>query len=178
MANVVTGKVRLSFCDLKEVGKLDGKYGVTALVDKGDKALIEKLKKAIKAAQEEGKTSKWNGKIPANCHNPLRDGDAEDARDEYAGCYYFRAKSSRRPGIVDRERNEIFDLDEVYSGCYARLDVNFYPYAFQGSVGVAVGLNNIQKWADGERFAGGVKSAENAFNDGYEDDTDDLADLL
>lgn len=67
------------------------------------------------------------------------------------------------------------DQDEVYSGCYARVSINFYAFNTNGNKGIACGLNNLQKVRDGEPL-GGRSSAENDFDDDfaesftYEDD--------
>ena len=55
--------------------------------------------------------------------------------------------------------NEILDPNEVYSGCYGRVSVIFYPYNASGSKGIACGLNNVMKVAEGERLGGGTSAA-------------------
>ena len=70
---------------------------------------------------------------------------------------------------MDAQRNPILDKTEVYSGCYARLSVSLYPYNTNGNRGVAVGLNHIQKIADGEPLGGARGKAENEFDD-WDDD--------
>jgi hypothetical protein len=87
--------------------------------------------------------------------------------------YFLNAKSDRKPGIVDKDLNEILDPDEVYSGCWGRASINFYPYDFNGNRGVGVGLNNIQKLKDGERLGAALATAEDDFGDGFEDDEDE-----
>ena len=60
---------------------------------------------------------------------------------------------------IDVGANEaitITDKNEVYSGCYGNVAVSFYAYEFTGKYGVGVGLNGIQKTADGERLDGGT----------------------
>jgi hypothetical protein len=106
---------------------------------------------------------------------PLRDGDEEraDEAPEYKGMYFFNCKSDRKPGIVDKDCNEILDPDEVYSGCWGRVSVNFYPYSVNGNKGVAVGLNNVQKLKDDQRLGGAAASAEDDFNDDFEFSEDD-----
>jgi len=65
--------------------------------------------------------------------------------------------------VVDKNLNAILDPDEVYSGCYGRVNVNFYPYDWNGTRGIAAGLNHVQKLADGERLGGGGPTVEKAF---------------
>lgn len=176
---VITGKVRLSYVNIFKSRSFsdgqDAKYSVCLLIPKTDKATIAKIKKAIDAAIEEGISSKWGGKKPKNLRVPLRDGDEERAEEapEYEGMYFLNANSSQRPGIVDKDCNEILDPDEVYSGCWGRASINFYPYDFNGNRGVGVGLNNIQKLKDGERLGAALATAEDDFGDGFEDDEDE-----
>jgi hypothetical protein len=51
---------------------------------------------------------------------------------------------------VDKLVKPILGRDEVYSGCYGRVSLNFYAFNFNGNKGVACGLGNIQKIKDGE----------------------------
>ena len=63
----------------------------------------------------------------------------------------------------------ILDRDEVYSGCYARVSLNFYAFNSNGNKGVACGLGNIQKIRDGESL-GGRTSAADDFKTEADDD--------
>lgn len=173
---VITGKVRLSYAHLfKPVAIADGqdpKYSVCLLIPKSDKATLKKINAAIEAAKQAG-MSLWGGKIPASLKLPLRDGDAERPdQAEYEGCYFVNASSKTAPGVVDKNVQPILDSTEVYSGCYGRASVNFYPFNQAGNKGIACGLNNIQKIADGD-YLGGRSRAEDDF-DAVEDDEDDL----
>ena len=58
---------------------------------------------------------------------------------------------------------------EVYSGCYARVSVNFYAFNSNGNRGIACGLGNIQKVRDGEPL-GGKSSAADDFATDLDDD--------
>jgi len=175
---ITTGKVRLSYAHLFEPVAAPGsdraKYSVSVIIDKNDKKTIEKINSAIQAAKEAGK-AKFGGKIPANLKTPLRDGD-EDRPDDpaYKNAYFFNCSSDNQPAVVDRNLNEILDKREVYSGCYARVNVNFYAYNFNGTKGVAAGLNSVQKWEDGEALGSSAPSVSAAFGDG--EDLDDLLD--
>ncbi|SCW40232.1 Protein of unknown function, partial [Paenibacillus tianmuensis] len=99
---VITGKVRLSYTHIFEPQSIDGgdeKYSTAILIQKSDKETLRKIKAAVDAAKELGK-SKWGGKIPANCKTPLRDGDEERPDDEaYAGHFFLNATSKNKPGI-------------------------------------------------------------------------------
>ena len=165
---VVTGKVRFSYAHVFEPKAIEEgqtpKYSVSLIIPKSDKTTIAKIKAAIAAALEEGKTKKFGGKLPAVYKNPLRDGDAERPDDEnYAGSYFINANSTNKPGLVDENTNAIINKEDFYSGCYGRASVNFYAFNTSGNKGVACGLNNLQKLEDGERLGGGASTAEEDF---------------
>lgn len=159
---VVTGKVRFSYANVfepKSINGGDAKYSVALLIDKKDKKTLAKIEEAIEAAKEEGK-GKWGGKIPKKLKLPLRDGDEERDDEAYAGKMFINANSASKPGVVDEDLNPIMDQDEFYSGCYGRASVNFYAFNSNGNVGIAAGLNNLQKLAEGDRLSGGSSAEE------------------
>lgn len=175
---VVTGTVRFSYLNVFKPKAIsegqDLKYSVCLLIPKEDKATIKKIKDAIEAEKKAGAAEKWKGKVPSNLKTPLRDGDAERADEypEYAGMYFLNANSSRKPVLLDESKDEILDQTELYSGCWGRANVNFYSFDVNGSRGIAVGLNALQKKRDDEPL-GGMITAESAaadFDDDYEDD--------
>lgn len=174
---VITGKVRLSYVHVFEPTSVgdsgDEKYSVSIIIPKSDKETLKKIKEAINVAKENGKTSKFGGKIPANLKTPLRDGDEDRPEDEaYEDSYFINASSTTAPGVIDRAKKAITDPEELYSGCYGRVSINFYPFNSNGNKGIAAGLNNIQKLADGEPLGGRV-SAEVDFDDDFDLDEDD-----
>ena len=175
MSRIVTGKVRLSYAHIWEPVSINGgdeKYSVSLIIPKSDKKTVSDIKKAIEDAKEDGKT-KFGGKIPANLKLPLRDGDIERPDDEaYANSYFINANSKDKPQIVDRNVQAILDQSEVYSGCYARVSISLYAFNSNGSRGIACGLGNIQKIADGEPL-GGRSRAEDDFSV-FDDDEDDF----
>jgi hypothetical protein len=173
---VITGKVRLSYAHLFEaVAVQDGgekKFSVSLIIPKSDTVTINKIKAAIKIATEQGKTSKFGGKIPANLKTPLRDGDVERPDDEvYKNAYFVNATCKTKPGLVDADLNPIMDQADLYSGCYGRASITFYPFNTSGNKGIACGLNNIQKLADGDPL-GGRSRAEDDFAEAVEQDDD------
>lgn len=179
---VITGKVRFSYLHIWEPKAIDDsqepKYSVSLIIPKSDKDTIKKIKEAIENAKIQGKTRKFEGKMPANLKTPLRDGDEERPDDEaYANSYFVNANCKTKPGIVDKECNKILDQDEVYSGCYGRASISFYPYNVSGSKGIACGLSHIMKLKDGEPL-GGRSTPESDFNDGFTFDDDEDDELL
>ena len=84
---------------------------------------------------------------------------------------FINANSSTAPGIVDAALNPILERSEVYSGVYGRASVTMYAFSSNGNRGIACGLNNLQKLADGTPL-GGHSRAEDDFAD--DDDDEDF----
>lgn len=166
-----TSKVRLSFPHLFEKYEKSEKYQAILIFPKDDKALLAVMKKAIDAAKEIGKTSKWGGKIPGSIDSPIHDGDTQEY-DGYEDCYYVSAKSNSKPKVTDESGDEIFDQDDIYPGCYVRAVIKFLPYDNSGK-GVCCILERIQKLEDGEPL-GGNGGGSDFDDDGDEEDDEDL----
>ena len=155
---VVTGVVRLSYANVWEPVSIKGgtpKFSVSLIIPKDDEKTLAAINAAIDAAIQDG-VSKFGGKIPnrAALKLPLRDGDIERDDEAYKGSYFVNANSTTAPQIVDRAVQPILDRGEVYSGCYARVSINFYAFNTNGNRGVACGLGNIQKVKDGDPLSG------------------------
>ncbi len=176
---VITGKHTVfSYLTVNEpktpLGGGTPKYSVSLIIPKSDTVTIEKIRAAIQAAYDEGQ-SKLKGSsktVPAleDIKIPLRDGDKERKGDEaYKGCYFVNANSTTKPGVVDADRNPILDSSELYSGIIGRASIGFYAYNSNGNRGIACGLNNLQKLADGKPL-GGHSRAEDDFADDDDDD--------
>lgn len=168
---VITGVCRFSYLyALNPHTVEDGqtpRYSVSIIIPKSDTATIAKIKAAILAAYEDGE-SKLTGK-GKKCPKletlklPLRDGDEERPEDEiYKDSYFINASNIHKPGIVDKFCKPITDENEIYSGMYGRASVVFYAFNKAGNKGIACGLNNLMKTADGERLSG-IVSAETDF---------------
>lgn len=175
---VITGKARLSYPNIWEPRAFGNdatgpkKYSATLIIPKSDTVAEQKIRKAIAAAAELGKSTKFNGKIPGKLEHTFYDGDGPEAdgAEELKGCWYLRSNSVSKPGVIDSQKNEIMDKDEVYAGCYVKASVNFYAYNFGGNKGVACGLNNLMKVADGEPFSGRASAEDDFADEPVEDD--------
>lgn len=175
VTNVTTGEVRLSYVHLfKPYAAMQGqeeKYSCTILVPKTDTATMTRINAAIEAAKQKGISDKWNGQCPPIVPTPVYDGDGVRPSDgmafgpECKGHWVFTAsaKADYPPEIVDAGGNPILNQSEVYSGIYAFVNVNFYPYAFGGKKGIGCGLGPVMKRRDGEALGGGRVSAAQAF---------------
>lgn len=173
---VIFGPCRLSYTHVfnkfvPDGDAANGKFMTNVLIPKDEKETLDALNKAIDFAKKAAIVSKWSGKEPKKLDLPLRDGDEKDD-DVYAEKFYLNAKSSTRPGIVDKKKVPIVDEEEIYSGVWAVVSVTFFGYDKNGNKGVACGLNNIMKFKDDEHL-GGRTSVESDFGDVNFDDEDD-----
>jgi hypothetical protein len=175
---VIVGPVRFSYAHIWEPSAIEEgqekKYSVSLIIPKENKKLIKQINDAIEGAKQQGKTTKFAGKIPAKLKNPLRDGDEERPDDEnYASSFFINANCKTKPGIVDKDRNPIINQDEFYSGCYGYASVTFYPFNTSGNMGIACGLNHVMKTKDGDPL-GGRSTADADFADLVVEDEDDF----
>ena len=174
LTNVTTGEVRLSYAHLfKPYAMQPGqeeKFSTTILLPKSDTATKARIDAAIEAAKQKGAAGNWNGVIPPVVPDPIWDGDGvkQDGTEfgpAAKGHWVFTARSNkdRAPEVVDRNGNPIINQSEIYSGVYGRVNVEFYPYNFQGKKGVGCSLGPVQKLRDGEALGGAAPSAAAAF---------------
>src|SRR5574344_442986 len=180
---VITGpKTVFSYLNVNEpkapLGGGTPKYSISLIIPKSDTVTIAKINAAIEAAYNEGQSKlKGNSKfVPEldSLKTPLRDGDKDRKGDPvYANSYFVNANSTTKPGVVDADRQDIIDTSELYSGIVGRASINFYAYNSNGNKGIACGLNNLQKLADGTPL-GGHSRAEDDFADLDDDDDEDF----
>lgn len=155
LTKITTGKVRFSYANLfTPKAAQDGgmpKYSVSLIIPKSDTVTLSKINAAVEAAKKEGAASQWNGQIPPVLKLPLRDGDAERPNDEaYKNNMFFNCSSNNKPGIIDKGGNEIISPEEIVSGDFGKVSVNFYAFNKNGNRGIAAGLGNILFLEKGE----------------------------
>lgn len=138
----------------------DPKYGGVIIFEEGTD--LTELKAAANAAVQE----KWGDKPPKNLRSPFRD-DWEDRKGYPENSVYINAKSSGKPGVVSRYQDPatgraavITDPADIYPGALVRFSVTAFAYDVKGNKGVSFALNNVQKWADGERLDGRASAAD------------------
>lgn len=177
---MITGLARVSYLNVWEPRKVDpddpnsiAKYSVSILIPKKDKATLKALDACCKAAAELGKDrGKFKKAQMGRLRFPMRDGDEEhasgDRGEEYKDMIFINANSTRAPGVVGPDAKPLMDQEDIYSGCWCRVDINLFPYNTKGNIGIGVGFNNIMKVEDDERLDG-RRSAEQAFGDYAED---------
>lgn len=165
---VLTGEVRLSYVNLitpraAQQGQ-DPKYSVTLLIPKNDQATLANINASIQAAYDDGVTKKWGGAHPTQ-KVIVHDGDGLRPSglpfgDECKGHWVLTASTKNKPQVVgiDNINCELAPQD-IYSGMFARVTINFFAYDSAGSKGVGCGLGNVLKTRDGEPLSGGASAA-------------------
>lgn len=179
--NVVTKTpVRLGYCYLNNPRKnddgTDGKYGSMLIIPKTDIATVKQINDAVEAARQAGAAKGIRN--AKNFPSPLRDGDGQKPRGgdygpECKGCWVMNASSKRQPKVVDRRVQPIIDPDEIYSGMWAIVDINFACFSMSSNSGISCYLNNIQKVRDDEPLGGAPSRPEDVFT-AVDSDDDDL----
>lgn len=170
---MTTGKARLSYPNLfkprdAEKPGAKPKFGCSLIIPKAAEKTLELIERCTQAAIAKGLETWGNlsAKQIQKLKLPLRDGDEDrDTQPEYADAFFINCTTATKPGIFDRDNQPIIDETEVYAGCFVRASLNFYPYDFEGTKGVAVGLNLIQKLGDGEPLSGAHADPEEDFKD-------------
>ena len=173
--NVTTGEVRLSYVHLfKPCASVPGqeeKYSCTILLPKSDTATKARIDAAIEAAKQKGIANKWNGVCPPIVPRPVHDGDGVRPSDgmpfgpECKGHWVFTANADidYPPEVVDQNGNPMINQSEMYSGVYALVNVEFFPYMFGGKKGIGCSLGPVKKVRDGEALGGSAPTAAQAF---------------
>ena len=169
---VLTGEVRLSYVNVVAPRKNNPddpnetpKFSVTLLIPKSDVAVKQNIDASIEAAAADAQGKIWNGVRPPVLPIPIHDGDGVRENGtpygpECKGCWVITASSKNKPQVVHQSdiNTELLPQD-IYSGMYARVTINFYGYSRAGKRGVGCGLGNIMKTRDGDPLAGGASAA-------------------
>lgn len=182
-----TGKIRFSYPNLfTPRASAEGqtpKYSMCVLIPKADKATKAKIDAAIHEVYEAEKNGKFKGLLESEIQVPIHDGDGRKPKGgaygaECKGHWVLNTSSKNKPGVVGPERGPDgkylpqTDPSKVWAGEYGRVAINFYAYDTAGNRGIACGLNGVACLGYGEPIDGRI-AAEDAFNDGFEDDMDD-----
>lgn len=166
--NIITPEFRAAFVGLfKATAPKDNpngakKYSMRAVFMPD--ADLSALKEQAKLAAEE----KWGqGKVPKTIRSPFRYNEELEnpipGVPDDAVVMTFSANEDRRPGVVDKNLQDIIDDSEVYSGAWFRAQVRAYAYDNAGNKGVSFGLQNVQKTKDDEPLGRGKVPASKAF---------------
>jgi hypothetical protein len=173
---------RISFPNLFEPRAVEGdsnskpKYGCSAIWTPAKFTAREKeLWRAILGELNKLSVKKFGKpwkELPDHIRRGIRDGASKEGMDGYGeGTRFANITSKNRPGVVAKDGETKIapdegNADEIYPGCYCRATVQVYAYSNKGK-GVAIGLRNIQKVADGPRIDNRV-AAEDDFDEELE----------
>lgn len=170
---VVTNTVRASYVHVAQPASVNGsdpKYSMSIILPKEDKETMQLIEQAIDHAIEDG-IAKFGGKKPKKSmlKLPVRDGDTDRDDEAYANSFFINCNSKTAPQVVGPDRRPI-DPEEVFSGCYVRVSINFYAFNTNGNKGVACGLGNVQFVKEGESLGGSHISAAADFGEPDEEE--------
>jgi hypothetical protein len=169
--NMVTqeGLFNWVYLDTPKANTLDPtkppQYSVTFVFSKNDpNSKLEQMNACISDALEK----LFGDKKPAKYKNPIKDGDVETDSNgmvRYPGCYFFDAKNKTKPGIVNKDREEIFESNAIWSGCKGKLSIGFVAYDLPTGKVVTTYLNNVMLTDNSAPKQSGKRSASEDFND-------------
>lgn len=163
-AKFVTAEGRLSFPHLLKPWAFsegdEAKYMCNLILSPGPGAdqVRDEVKRVFDAYN-------WGGPKPKKWHDPVKSCAEKSDWDGYEddGSVFIAAKSKNAPGIVcGPNREPLVVTEDLYQGCYVRLQVEAFCYANQAK-GVGFQLYNVWKTRDGDQF--GTEKAEDAFAD-------------
>lgn len=181
---IKTKRVRLAYVNFSEFkkdkdGKSLDKYGCMILIPKSDTETVDAIKAGIADIEKQYLELSKKKKVDKNFNFPLLDGDdTEKEGDYYADHYFLNCTTKDAVTVYSREKDEndnlkVVDSKDVYSGMYARVGLSLFFFDNK-STGIAVGLDGVQKIADGVRLAGAAKfDANKEFADDFDDDDSD-----
>ena len=168
----LTGECRLSYVHLTQpyaspsTPGAKAKYQVTLLIPKTDVATKADIDAAIQAAYQQGVASKWNGLQPRLASPLIHDGDGTKNNgapygDECKGHWVLTASSATiKPQVVHISNiSQELAPQDIYSGMYGRVTINFYPFDSGNNKGVGCGLGNVLKTRDGDPLGGGASAS-------------------
>lgn len=172
--NIVKLKnVRLAFPQLFEAKTVNGEgapaYSASFIFGKDDKANIDAIQKATKAAA----VGKWGAKadamlktLSASDKLPLHDGDNKAEYDGYEDNYFVSARSKIKPRVVDQKNEELTAADGLpYGGCFVNASVAIWPMDNQFGKRVCTTLRGVQFVRDGDAFSAGRPAGEDEFDE-------------
>lgn len=171
----LTGECRLSYVHLTkpyanpQQPNAKEKYSVTLLIPKTDVATKASIDATIAATVKDATVKKWNNIKPPVIPIPIHDGDGvrQDGTPygpECKGMWVMTASSEQKPYVCD-----ISNIDcelapqDIYSGMWARVTLNFYGYLNTGKKGIGCGLRAVMKTRDDDSLGGAAPATASDF---------------
>lgn len=179
--------VRLSYAFLhspdeqeNDEGKKTKSYRVALLLPK---ATGERTKKKLDKVISDLIAAEYDGAKVSSDRRFLRDGD-EGESEEHEGHWVISVRESRRPTLVDRNREPVMEEDEViYSGAWANVVIR--PWAQNGKSSkkknkygkrINCGFDIVQQIMADEPLGGALRPDVDDVLDELDDDFDDVED--
>ena len=133
-----------------------------------EKAQKSPAYKALKDACVAAAKKEWGDNVNLKTIKmPFRDAGEKQIEGYHPGHTYISPWSKNKPGIVDKDREDVLLPEEVWSGQLVR--ANVAPFAWNHSAsgkGVSFGLNHLQIIeSEGRTRLDGRPSARSAFDD-------------
>lgn len=157
------------------------KYSCVLMIPKKDKEIAKAIKAKMREVYDNNPTIlgdyDFDGLV--RIYDGAKASPSGKKYPEYYKDYYIlNANNSRKPQYLDKAGEEILDVnEELYSGCWARVGLSFYPYSNAGNTGIGISLDIVKKHHDDEPL-GSVVSAKDYFgedeDDLDEDDSDEI----
>lgn len=170
--NILTGPVRLAFCDLFKPGKPmnqgeEGKYGTQILFPPyTDFSHLYNAYYEVAGRVFPDYYDRQSGQYHG-IHSPFRDQAEKTKLGGYTPGLVFMTVTSRyKPPVVDLRMNPIVDENRVYPGVWAIISVNAYDFGKnppQPKRGVNFGLQSVMIIADDDKFGGGAPDPKAQF---------------
>ena len=163
-----------SFLTLKEPRTIveggEPRYSLTLIFDKTaqNTEAFRNLEEAIENAIK----SKWPNRRPPGLRSPFRDcAEKQGVYEGYkAGDIFISPWSKDKPGVVDINRQDLLDFNDVYAGWTARASVRPFAYDQGGNKGCGLFLDSVQFLRPGKRLDGRKAASETFPDDQMEDE--------
>lgn len=146
--SIITPYGKLSFCYLFTPrppmdGKGDARYSTNLIIPAKQMKTAEF--KALQDAIIECAKDFFGEKVDLKrLRLPIRKGSERDYEGYTDDSVFINPWSKQKPGVLDRDMNEILIPDDVYAGQVARLSVTPFGYDNSGNKGVSLSLNHVQ----------------------------------
>ena len=180
--DVLTPFGKLSFVNLFTArpamdGKGDPRYGTNLIIPAAQ--MKTPAYKALQQAIIDAAKDYFGDKVDLKrIRLPIRKGSERDYEGYDDDSVFIAPWSKQKPGVVDKDGNEILIPDDVFAGQVARLSVRPFGYDNSGNKGVALALNHVQIAIANAPRLDGRRSAADTFGKADAVDTDDLADAF
>lgn len=143
---IVTPIGRVSFPHVFEMHEYQGRraYEITLLFPPD--ANLSQLKKAVEKSALEAHKGLKRVKLP------FKNAGEKDHLEGYQeGWTAVTFRTQRRPVVIGPDKWEISEESgQLYPGCWARVTCDAYAWNSEGTLGVSLGLGNVQKCRDDE----------------------------